>query len=145
MCNMALLLFGKLPQRNLHVNCHVSGTTFQSGLSSLPVSCKRSLITHIMHTRTQMTNQSLHKYIVKFLKTEFLKTTGIAKYDIKVGVILANKYEVKAESFIIPFSVYGYQLFVTSRLFPSLFFFLSSSKLFSWHLKNKKKKMRYKN
>ena len=114
MCNIALLLFGKLPQRNLHVNCHVSGTTFQSGLrfqtglSSLRVSCKRSLITHIMHTRTQMTNQSLHKYIVEFLKIEFLKTTGIAKYDIKVSVILANKYEVKAESFIIPFSVYGY-------------------------------------
>ena len=144
MCSRALLLFGKLPQRNLHVNCHVSGTTFQSGLrfqtglSSLRVSCKRSLITHIMHTRTQMTNQSLHKYIVKFLKIEFLKTTGIAKYDIKVSVILANKYEVKAESFIIPFSVYGYQLFLTSRLFPSLFLFLSSSKSFSWYLKNKK-------
>ena len=49
MCNRALLLFGKLPQWNLHVNCHVNGTTFQSGLrsqtglSSLRVSCKRAL------------------------------------------------------------------------------------------------------
>ena len=49
MCNRVLLLFGKLPQRNVHVNCHVNGTTFQSGLrfqtvlSSLRVSCKRAL------------------------------------------------------------------------------------------------------
>ena len=48
MCNRALPLFEKLPQRNLHVNCHVSGMTFQSdlrfqtGLSSLRVSCKRA-------------------------------------------------------------------------------------------------------
>ena len=46
MCNMVLLLFGKLPQWNLHVNCHVNGTKFQSdlrfqtGLSLLRVSCK---------------------------------------------------------------------------------------------------------
>ena len=32
MCNRVLLLFGKLPQWNLHVNCYVNGTTFQSGL-----------------------------------------------------------------------------------------------------------------
>ena len=50
MCNMVLLLFGKKLQRNLYVNCHVNGTTFQSGLrfqtglSSLRVSCKRALI-----------------------------------------------------------------------------------------------------
>ena len=43
MCNRVLLLFGKLPQWNLHLNCHVNGTTFQSGLSSLRVSCKRAL------------------------------------------------------------------------------------------------------
>ena len=49
MCNRVLLLFGKMPQRDLYVNCHVSGTTFQSGLrfptglSSLRVSCKRAL------------------------------------------------------------------------------------------------------
>ena len=49
MCNRVLLLLGKLPQSNLYVNCHVNGTTFQSGLrfktglSSLPVSCKRAL------------------------------------------------------------------------------------------------------
>ena len=49
MCNRVLLLFRKLPQWNLHVNCHVNGTTFQSrlrfqtGLSSLRVSCKCAL------------------------------------------------------------------------------------------------------
>ena len=48
LCNRVLLLFGKLPQWNLHVYCHVNGTTFQSslrfqiGLSSLLVSCKRA-------------------------------------------------------------------------------------------------------
>ena len=49
MCNRVLLLLGKLLHWNLHVNCHVNGTTFQSvlrfqtGLSSLWVSCKRAL------------------------------------------------------------------------------------------------------
>ena len=48
MCNRALLLFEKLPQWNLYVNGHVNGTAFQSGLrfqtglSSLRVSCKRA-------------------------------------------------------------------------------------------------------
>ena len=48
-CNRVLLLFGKLPQWSLHVNCHVNRTTFQSGLrfqtglSLLRVSCKRAL------------------------------------------------------------------------------------------------------
>ena len=42
-----------------------------------------------------------------FLKIDFLKTNGIAKNDIKVSVILANKYEVKTKNFIIPISVYG--------------------------------------
>ena len=44
---------------------------------------------------------------VKFLKIDFVKTTGIAKDDIKVSVILANKYEVKTKNFIIPISFYG--------------------------------------
>ena len=49
MCSRVSLLFGKLPQWYLHVNCHVNGTTFQNGLrcqtglSSLRVSCKRAL------------------------------------------------------------------------------------------------------
>ena len=49
MCNRALLLFGKMPQRNFYVNCHENGKTFQSGLrfqtglSSLRDSCKRAL------------------------------------------------------------------------------------------------------
>ena len=49
MCSRTLLLFGKLPQWNLHVNCHVNRTKFQSGLtfqtclSSLRVSCRRAL------------------------------------------------------------------------------------------------------
>ena len=65
------------------------------------------LKTQIRHTRMQMATQSLHKDIVKSLKIDFLKTTGIAKYDIKVSVILGNKYKVKAKSFIIPISVCG--------------------------------------
>ena len=44
---------------------------------------------------------------VKFLKIDFLKTTDIAKDDIKVSVILANKYEFQAKNFIITISVYG--------------------------------------
>ena len=49
MHNRAFPLFEKLPQRNLHVNCHVNRTTFQSvlrfqtGLSSFRVSCKHAL------------------------------------------------------------------------------------------------------
>ena len=49
MCSRVLPLFGKLPQWNHHANCHVNKTTFQSrlrfqtGLSSLSVSCKRTL------------------------------------------------------------------------------------------------------
>ena len=40
-------------------------------------------------------------------KLTFWKQLVIAKDDIKVSVILANKYEVKAKNFIIPISVYG--------------------------------------
>ena len=54
-----------------------------------------------------MATQSLYKYIVKFLKIDLLKTTSIAKDDIKVSVILANKYEVNTKNFIILISVYG--------------------------------------
>ena len=49
MCNRVFLLFGKLSPWNLHVNSHVNGTTFQSGLRfqtgliSLRVSCKHVL------------------------------------------------------------------------------------------------------
>ena len=55
MCNRVLLLFGKMPQWNLYVNCHVNGTTFQSGLtfqtslSSLRVSYKRALTQNSQH------------------------------------------------------------------------------------------------
>ena len=40
-------------------------------------------------------------------KLTFWKQLIIAKDDIKVSVILTNKYEVKAKNFIIPISVYG--------------------------------------
>ena len=43
----------------------------------------------------------------KSLKTGFLKTTGNNKDDIKVSVILADKYEIKAKNFIISISFYG--------------------------------------
>ena len=82
-----------------------------------------------------MATQSLYD---KFLKIDFLKTTGIAKDDIKVSVILANKHEVKAKNFIILISVCSNKLVVTPPLFPSLFLFLSYSEPFSRHLKNKK-------
>ena len=68
------------------------------------------LTTHITHTRIQKYRWQLKVYIsteVEFLKIDFLKTTGIAKDDIKVSVILVNKYEVKGKNFIIPISVYG--------------------------------------
>ena len=71
-------------------------------------------------------------------KLTFWKQPGMAKDEIKVSVILANKFDVKAKNFIIPISFYGNQLVVTRRLFPFLFLFLSSSKTFSRHLKNHK-------
>ena len=40
-------------------------------------------------------------------KLTFWKQLIIAKDDIKVSVILTNKYEVKAKNFIIPISFYG--------------------------------------
>ena len=40
-------------------------------------------------------------------KLTFWKQTVIAKDEIKVSVILANKCEVKAKNFIIPISFYG--------------------------------------
>ena len=53
-----------------------------------------------------MATQSLYKYW-SWIPENFLKTTGIAKDDIKVSVILVNKYEVKGKNFIIPISVYS--------------------------------------
>ena len=69
------------------------------------------------------------------------KQPVIADDEIKVSVIVANKYNVKAN---IPISFYGNKLVVTPRLFPSLFLFLSSLKTFSRHIKNKQPQMRYK-
>ena len=40
-------------------------------------------------------------------KLNFWKQLEIAKDDIKVSVILGNKYEVKAKNFIILISFYG--------------------------------------
>ena len=53
----------------------------------------------------------------------FWKQPVIAKDKIKVSVILANKYQVKAKNLIISMSFYGNYLVVTPRLFPSLFLF----------------------
>ena len=71
-------------------------------------------------------------------KLTFWKQPVIAKHEIKVSVILANKSEVKAKNFIIPISFYGNYLVLRTRLFPSSFLCLSSSKTFSRHLRNKK-------
>ena len=69
MCNRALLLFGKLPQWNLHVNCHVNRTTFQSGLrfqtglSSLRVSCKRALRVLLLFGKLQQWNLHVNCHV----------------------------------------------------------------------------------
>ena len=69
----------------------------------------------------------------------------IAEDEIKINVIIANKYKFKAKSFIIPIftflsSFYGNYHVITSSLFPSFFWFLSaSSETFSRHLKKKYK------
>ena len=76
------------------------------------------------------------KFKITAWKLTFWKQLVIAKDDIKVSVILANKYEVRAIKFIIPISFYGNWLLVTPRLLPSLFLFPSSSKNFSRHLMN---------
>ena len=56
----------------------------------------------------------------------------------EISVILANKSEIKAKNFIILISFYGNWHVVIPQIFPSLFVYLSSSKTFSRHLKNKK-------
>ena len=47
------------------------------------------------------------KFKIMAWKLTFWKQLVIAKDNIKVSVILANKYEVKAINFIIPISFYG--------------------------------------
>ena len=76
MCNRVLLLFGKLPQWNLHVNCHVNGTRFQSGLrfqtglSSLWVSCKRALAENMSSKfqESQEFGSEKDRYFLKILR-----------------------------------------------------------------------------
>ena len=66
-------IFGKLPQWNLHVICHVNGATFQSGLrfktglNSLRVSCKHALkeIFNKMEVEIDSGNKSQLKRIRK--------------------------------------------------------------------------------
>ena len=41
------------------------------------------------------------------MKVDFLKTAVTAEDEIKVSVILGNKYRVKAKNFIILMSFYG--------------------------------------
>ena len=77
MCNRALLLFGKLQQWNLHVNCHGNGTTFQSslrfqaGLSSLLVSCKHVLKPHFptfsLNKERSFINTVFEKLTISFI------------------------------------------------------------------------------
>ena len=60
-----MLLSGKLPQWNLHVNCHINGTTFQgglrfqNGLSSFRVSCKRALLKRCSENIQQIYRRTL--------------------------------------------------------------------------------------
>ena len=67
----------------------------------------------------------------------FLKQPVIAEDEIKVSVILANKYKIKAKNFIFPILSYGNCLVVRPPLVLSLFLFRSSSKTFSRYLKKK--------
>ena len=75
MCIRVLPLFRKLRQRNLHVNCHVNGTTFQSGLrfqtglSSLRFSCINRTVFHlpVLSSRSKSLNIDL-----QFLGQSFL-------------------------------------------------------------------------
>ena len=88
-----------------------------------------------MHTRMQNSKFNILK--LNPSKMTFRKQPVIAKDEIKISAILANKSEVKAKNFVIPISFYSNELVETPRLFPSLFSLLSSSKTFSRHLKNK--------
>ena len=58
----------------------------------------------MMHTRISQ----------KSLKNDFLKQPVIAKDEIKVSTILANKSEVKAKNLVILISFYGNKLVVTA-------------------------------
>ena len=59
----------------------------------------------MMHTRMQNSNFNILK--LNPLKMTFSKQPVIAKDEIKVSAILANKREVKAKNFVIPISFYG--------------------------------------
>ena len=86
MCNRALLLFGKSRQWNFHVNCHVnktrfqSGLRFQTGLSSLRVSCKLALI-NMLFTLWVKLNEK---------KTSYKLTGGLC------NVLITSRYIIKA-------------------------------------------------
>ena len=75
MCSRALLLFGELPQWNLYVICHVNGTfqsglRFQTGLSSLRVSCKRALDIGMVacHIKTLKSSGTLQTFLEEPMK-----------------------------------------------------------------------------
>ena len=57
------------------------------------------------HTRMQ--NSKFNIFKLNPLKMTFWKQPVIAKDEIKVSVILANKSEVKAKNFVIPILFYG--------------------------------------
>ena len=98
MCNTVLLLFGKLPQWNLHVNCPVNGTTlqsglrFQTGLSSLRVSCKRALSNY--YTLPQLDQRQKHSipFVGSFIIYSHKKPKDILKGSL-VWVLLAAEIE----------------------------------------------------
>ena len=82
MCNRVLLLFKKLPQWNLHINCHVNGTAFQSGLrfqtgqSSLRVSCKRALRKGVLKICSQFRGEHPCRSVVSIkLQSNFIEIT----------------------------------------------------------------------
>ena len=131
MCNRVLLLFGKMLQWNLYVNCHVNGTSFQSGLrfqtgwSSLRVSCKRAdtsylhkfLKLHISQTKKISDSRRSHRScsIAKAVAKKFLnihrKTTVLGSLFNRVAGLKAcnfikRKCDTATQGFFVFFCEY---------------------------------------
>ena len=105
MCNRVLLLFGKLPQWNLHVNCHVNGTTFQSGLrfqtgsSSLWVSCKRAVSSGLFSTRVP-TSTLVNYKMIKNQKKLFLLMTSLNRKSYERFFLAKDFYCLKIRLYV---------------------------------------------
>ena len=87
-------------------------------------------------------NSKFHITKLNPWKLIFRKQPIITEDEIKVNVILTSKYKVKVKNFLIPIFYFpvSFPLFIVccnTSTFSFLFSYLSSSKTFSRHLKNK--------